>query len=88
MATVKKSKRKVKKKQVREDGIYLERSKSRTQKGQFYLTVWSNGDELIKSSENYHNAKDLLDAMDSATRTLTEYFVMNNNRNFHDNTGG
>lgn len=90
MATKKtaKKKRSPKKKEIKEDGIYLERSKSRTQKGQFYLTVWNNGREILKTSENYHNVKDLLDATDLAAKTLTDYFVMNNNANFHDNTGG
>lgn len=83
-----KKKRTPKKKEVKTDGIHLERSKSRTQKGQYFLTVWNNGREILRTSENYHNLKDLLDATESAARTLTEYFVMNNNANFHDNTGG
>lgn len=88
MAIKKKStKKKVKKKEVKPDGIYVEQSKSRNAKGQFYLSVWNNGRELLRSSETYHNYKDLLDSMDSATRILADYFIMANNKNFHDNSG-
>lgn len=79
MATVKKTKKKIK------NGIHLKRN---TQK-QFIWAITKNGRILADSGESYHSIHKMQDAMKTTYLTLKEYYESEtpNLKIFHDETG-
>lgn len=74
-------------KAVKEDGIYLEQAKSGKAKGDYYINLYRNGRETIRTSETYHNKKDAKKAFKSAHDIMALYYIMVHENLFHDNTG-